>query len=124
MARLDSLSAQLDTRNPHRSGEVFARAIGVYSWWRLTPTGVGSTTVTTSCQCPTHYHSTDPPMWAPYKKFSEGSTMSEDIKAQVRAIAHEIARREVFEHEIRFTLSGALLGAVAVLAWLVATGRF
>ena len=38
-------------RNPHRSGEVFARAIGVYSWWRLTPTEVGSTTVTTSCQC-------------------------------------------------------------------------
>ncbi len=50
--------------------------------------------------------------------------MSEDIKAQVRAIAHEIARREVFEHELRFTLSGALLGAVAVLSWLVATGRF
>jgi hypothetical protein len=63
-------------------------------------------------------------MWAPYKKFSEGSTMSEDIKAQVRAIALEIARREVFEHELRFTLSGALLGAVAVLSWLVATGRF
>jgi hypothetical protein len=50
--------------------------------------------------------------------------MSEDIKAQVRAIAQEIARQEVFEHELRFTLSGALLGAVAVLAWLVATGRF
>jgi hypothetical protein len=63
-------------------------------------------------------------MWAPYKKFSEGSTMSEDIKAQVRAIAHEIARREVFEHELRFTASGMAIGAVAVLAWLVATGRF
>jgi hypothetical protein len=50
--------------------------------------------------------------------------MSEDIKAQVRAIALEIARREVFEHEIRFTLSGMAIGAVAVLAWLVATGRF
>jgi len=85
---------------------------------------VGSTTVTTSCQCSAHHYSTDPPMWAPYKKFSEGSTMSEDIKAQVRAIALEIARREVFEHELRFTLSGALLGAVAVLSWLVATGRF
>jgi hypothetical protein len=50
--------------------------------------------------------------------------MSEDIKRQVQAIALEIARREVFEHELRFTLSGALLGAVAVLSWLVATGRF
>jgi hypothetical protein len=63
-------------------------------------------------------------MWAPYKKFSEGSTMSEDIKAQVRAIAQEIARREVFEHELRFTASGMAIGAVAVLSWLVATGRF
>jgi hypothetical protein len=50
--------------------------------------------------------------------------MSEDIKAQVRAIAQEIARREVFEHELRFTASGMAIGAVAVLAWLVATGRF
>jgi hypothetical protein len=50
--------------------------------------------------------------------------MSEDIKAQVRAIAQEIARREVVEHEIRFTASGMAIGAVAVLAWLVATGRF
>ena len=63
-------------------------------------------------------------MWAPYKKFSEGSTMSDDIKRQVQAIAQEIARREVFEHELRFTLSGMAIGAVAVLAWLVATGRF
>ena len=77
-----------------------------------------------NCQCPAYHYSTHPPTWAPYKKFSEGSTMSEDIKAQVRAIAHEIARREVFEHEIRFTLSGMAIGAVAVLAWLVATGRF
>jgi hypothetical protein len=50
--------------------------------------------------------------------------MSEDIKAQVRAIAQEIARQQIVEHEVRFTLSGALLGAVAMLAWLVATGRF
>ena len=50
--------------------------------------------------------------------------MSDDIKRQVQAIALEIARREVFEHEVRFTLSGMAIGAVAVLAWLVATGRF
>jgi hypothetical protein len=57
-------------------------------------------------------------------KLSLVNNMSDDIKRQVQAIALEIARREVFEHEVRFTASGALLGAMAVLAWLVATGRF
>ena len=41
--------------------------------------------------------------------------MSDDIKRQVQAIAQEIARREVFEHELRFTASGMAIGAVAVL---------
>ena len=50
--------------------------------------------------------------------------MSEDIKRQVQAIALEVARQEVFLHEVRFTLSGVVLGAVAMLAWLVATGQF
>ena len=50
--------------------------------------------------------------------------MSDDIKRQVQAIAQEIARQQIVEHEIRFTLSGMAIGAVAVLAWLVATGRF
>jgi hypothetical protein len=57
-------------------------------------------------------------------KLSLVNNMSDDIKAQVAAIAHEIARQHIVEHEVRFTLSGMAIGAVAVLAWLVATGRF
>jgi hypothetical protein len=49
--------------------------------------------------------------------------MSEDQLAQVKAIATQIARREVFEHEIRFTLFGVVVGAVVALAWLATAGR-
>jgi hypothetical protein len=49
--------------------------------------------------------------------------MSDDQLAQVKAIATQIARHEVMLHEIRFTLSGVVVGAVAALAWLAAAGR-
>lgn len=50
--------------------------------------------------------------------------MSEDLKRQVRAIAAQIAKEEVFWHEVRFTVFGGLTTLLACLAWLAATGRF
>jgi hypothetical protein len=43
---------------------------------------------------------------------------------QVRTIAREETNRAVQLHEIRFTLSGAFLGACGLLGYLVATGQF
>jgi hypothetical protein len=51
------------------------------------------------------------------------AVMSEDQLAQVKAIATQIARHEVMLHEIRFTLSGVVVGAVAALVWLAAAGK-
>jgi hypothetical protein len=49
--------------------------------------------------------------------------MSDDQLSQVKAIATQIARHEVMLHEIRFTLSGVVLGTVAALVWLAAAGK-
>lgn len=48
-------------------------------------------------------------------------TMNE---SQVRAIAREECQLAVRLHEVRFTLSGAVIGICGVLGYLVATGRF
>ena len=49
-------------------------------------------------------------------------------ESQIRAIAREEAREEsrlaIAMHEVRFTLSGAVIGVCGVLGYLVATGRF
>ena len=42
----------------------------------------------------------------------------------VERIAAQVARREVMYHEARFTVAGGAVAVVAVIAGLVATGRF
>jgi hypothetical protein len=44
--------------------------------------------------------------------------MPDDLQQQVRAIAAQVARKEVFWHEVRFTAFGAITALLACLAWL------
>jgi len=49
--------------------------------------------------------------------------MPEDIQRQVRAIAAQVARQEVFWHEVRFTVFGGLTAMLGFLCWLAGTGK-